>query len=82
LRCFFSFLFKCRENENKWVKERIEVIEDKERLRKGCESLGKEDRNVHGRLGKLESEVAKDRTEGQDHKWNMKEDMEYWTQRS
>jgi hypothetical protein len=61
-------------NENEMLKERIKVLEYK--IKEGVQYLGKEDREAHVRIDKLEPKMAKDRTERQEYEWDMKEDME------
>jgi hypothetical protein len=63
-----------REKENKCLQDRIEVIEVK--IKEGVKSSMMEARKAHKRIDKLESEMSKDRTERQDHEWNVKEDKE------
>jgi hypothetical protein len=57
------------ESEIKNTKERITALED--RIREGEKSLGKEDREAHARIDKLEKDIAKDRAERQEFEWNI-----------
>ncbi len=67
---------RCRKVEEKLRKQqdRIEVIEVK--IKEEVKSSMVEARKAHKRIDKLESEMSKDRTERQDHEWNVKEDKE------
>jgi hypothetical protein len=57
------------ENEIKDTKERITALED--RFREGEKSPGKEDREAHVRIDKLEKDIAQDRAERQEFEWNI-----------
>jgi hypothetical protein len=57
------------ECEIKDTKERIAALED--RLREEEKSPGKEDREAHVRIEKLEKDTAKDRAERQEFEWNV-----------
>jgi hypothetical protein len=63
-----------RKNVNGNLQERIKILEEK--IKDGGTHLVKEDREVHVRIDKLESETARDRIERQDTEWNDKEDKE------
>jgi hypothetical protein len=62
------------ENENEMLKEGIKAL--KYKIKVGGKYLGKEDREAHVWIDKLESEMAKDRTKRQEDEWNVEEDME------
>jgi hypothetical protein len=55
--------------EIKDTKERIAALED--RLREGEKLPGKEDREAHVRIDKLEKDIAKDRADRQEFEWNV-----------
>jgi hypothetical protein len=57
------------ESEIRDMKERITALEDK--IREGGKSPGKEDREAHVRIDKLEKDVAKDRAERMEFEWNV-----------
>jgi hypothetical protein len=62
-----------RENENKLPDDWIKILENEIKDRR--KDSRKENRKAK-RIDKLESEVAKDRTERQDYECNMKEDKD------
>ncbi len=57
------------ESEIKDTKERITALED--RIREGEKSPGKEDREAHVRIDKLEKDIAKDRAERKEFEWSV-----------
>jgi hypothetical protein len=61
-----------RKDVNGNLEERIRVIEEK--LEAGGRDLEKEDREVHVRMDKLESDLVRDRSERKDMEWNNKEE--------
>jgi hypothetical protein len=62
------------------LKVRVATLENK--IKDRVKHVRMEDRAAHARIDKLESEIARDRMERQDFKWNEKEDKEYRTQRA
>jgi hypothetical protein len=59
-------------NENEKIEERLQTLEDKINDRE--KSPGEVDREIHLRMEKLETSMAKDRVDRNEYEWSMEED--------